>query len=86
VLDTALVFTVKLALLAPPATVTLAGTVATEVLLLVRVTTAPPLGAKPLRVTVPVELFPPVTVDGLSETDVRLDGLTVSVLVLVDPP
>jgi hypothetical protein len=50
---TADVFTVKLALVAPAGTVTLDGTVAAPVLLLERDTTAPPLGAGPLIVTVP---------------------------------
>ena len=63
---TALVLTVNVALLAPAATVTLAGTVAVDVLLL-RVTAAPPVGAGPLSVTVPVEdCTPPVTVVGFS--------------------
>src|ERR1700732_2355880 len=60
--------TVKLALVCPAATVTLAGTVAAA-LLLVRVTTVPPLGAAAVRVTVPVELVPPVTVLGFSATE-----------------
>jgi hypothetical protein len=59
------VVTVNVAEVLPAATVTLAGTVAAAVLLLERVTTAPPVGAAPLSVTVPVELFPPTTVVGL---------------------
>jgi len=62
------VLTVNVALLAPAATVTLAGTVAVDVLLLVRVTAAPPAGAGPLSVTVPVEESPPVTVVGFSDS------------------
>ena len=73
---TALVLTVNVALLAPAATVTLAGTVAVGVLLLVRVTGAPPVGAGPLSVTVPVEdCAPPVTVVGFS-VSVESVGLT----------
>jgi hypothetical protein len=63
--ETLCVFTVKLALVCPAATVTLEGTVATDVLPLWSVTTAPPEGAAALRVTVPVELFPPLTLVGL---------------------
>jgi hypothetical protein len=85
---TALVLTLNVALLAPAATVTLAGTVA-EALLLERFTTALPLGAGPLRVTVPVEEEPPVTLLGLSTIEDRVGGVpagvTVSVAVWVDP-
>src|SRR5437899_12551771 len=63
--DTTLVETVKVAVLAPAATRTLAGTVAAAVLLLERVTVAPPVGAAPLSVTVPVDVLPPMTVVGL---------------------
>ena len=66
---TLLVLTMNVALLAPAATVTLAGTVAVDVLLLERETAAPPLGAAALSVTVPVEVYPPVTLVGLSATD-----------------
>ena len=68
---TVLVVTVKLALLAPAATVTLVGTVATPVLLLVSVTTAPPAGAVPLNVTVPCDVFPPTTLVGVTLTDIN---------------
>ena len=50
---TAAVVTLNVALVAPAATVTLAGTVATPVLLLDRVTTAPPAGVAIVNVAVP---------------------------------
>jgi len=71
---TALVLTVNVALVAPAATVTLDGTLAAVVLLLESVTTAPPDGAAPLKVTVPVEEFPRVTLVGFSESDERETG------------
>src|SRR5881296_1070229 len=90
VVDTGLVLTVKVALVALPGTVTLAGTVATLVLLLERDTRAPPLGAGPLSVTVPVDELPPVTLVGfrLSEERVGAGGgaITVSEAVFVTPP
>jgi len=66
---TLVVLTVNVALLAPAATVTLAGTVAAAVLSLESDTAAPPMGAGPLSVTVPVEGDPPVTLIGFSATD-----------------
>ena len=63
-LETACVETVKFALVAPAGTVTVLGTVATFVLLLLRFTTNPPDGAGPLRVTVPVAALPPTTLVG----------------------
>ena len=54
---------VKVALVPPPGTVTLAGTIA-AVLLLDRVTVAPAAGAGPLRVTVPRDGVPSTTLDG----------------------
>jgi len=67
---TAVVFTGKVALVAPAGTVTLGGTLAAE-LLLESTTCAPPTGAAPLSVTVPVEEFPPVTLVGFSESEER---------------
>ena len=69
---TGLVVTVKVAEVAPGATVTLVVTCAAAVLLLVRVTTAPPAGAGALRVTVPAEVVPPITEVGLSLTEVSV--------------
>lgn len=73
---TTLVLAVNVALEAPAATVTLAGTRAAVVLLLERVTCAPPAGARPLSVTVPVDEFPPTTLAGFSASD-ESDGDTV---------
>src|SRR2546422_4458717 len=70
---TELAVTVKLALLAPPGMVTLAATLATDLLLLERVTNAPPAGAAALKVTVPVEDVGPTTLVGLSA---RLESVT----------
>lgn len=64
---TAFVVTLKVALVAPAATVTPGGTVA-AVLLLVSDTAAPPLGAAALSVTVPWAVLPPVTDVGLTVT------------------
>ena len=52
------------ALVAPAATVTLAGTVAAAVLLDVSVTIEPPAGAALFSVTVPLALAPPTTEAG----------------------
>ena len=68
---TALVLTTNVTLVAPAATVTLAGTLAAVVLLLESATCAPPVGAGPLSVTVPVEEFPPVTLVGFNESEER---------------
>jgi hypothetical protein len=85
---TALVLTMNVALVAPAATVTLAGTVAAAVLSLIRETAAPPLGAGPLSVTVPVEEDPPITLMGLSATAESVAepvGATLSEAVLATP-
>jgi len=80
------VFTVKVTLVAPAGTVTLEGTLAAPLLLESR-TCAPPAGAGPLSVTVPVEdCVPPITLVGFSvseDTVGRGGGVTVRVIVVV---
>jgi hypothetical protein len=63
---TALLVTANVAVVAPAATVTFAGTMATVVLLLDRVTTAPPTGAAAVNETLAVDVAPPVTVAGFN--------------------
>ena len=87
---TAKVVPVKVAVEAPAGMVTLAGTVATAVLALARETRAPPPGAGPLSVTLPVEGDPPLTLVGFSVSEVRVGpdggcGVTMSEAVLVTP-
>ena len=82
---TGLVVTVKVAVVALAATVTLAGTCAAAVLLLDRVTTAPPAGAGPFNFTVPVEGVPPITEAGLKVTELTAAAVTVKLAVLVAP-
>ena len=65
--ETAPVLIVKVAVVLPAVTVTLAGTVAAE-LLLERVT-ARFVAAAALSVTVPVEVVPPLTDTGLTVTE-----------------
>ena len=81
------VFTLKVALVAPSETVTPAGTVAAA-LLLERKTRAPPLGAGPFSVTVPVEdpSGPPRTLVGVSDSEKRTGGSTVSEAVWLPLP
>ena len=67
---TEVVVTVNVAVDAPAATVTLAGTVA-DALLLERLTTIPPVGAGEPSVIVPVVFVPPFTAVGFTETAVR---------------
>ena len=84
-----LVATVKPAVLAPAATVTLAGTL-TPALLLESDTSAPPGGAALVRLTVPDEELPAVTLVGVRASVLRLagggTGVTPRVVVLVVPP
>src|SRR5438445_11843890 len=87
------VVTVNVALVAPAGTVTLplTGTLATA-LLLDRVTSAPPVGAVALNVTVATEELPPTTLVGFSAKPDTVrggggaGGETVSSAVLVTPP
>jgi hypothetical protein len=58
---TGAVLAVKVALVWPAGTVTLAGTVASDVLALESATAVPPLGAAPLKCTVPTAGVPPGT-------------------------
>jgi hypothetical protein len=77
---TTLVVTVNVAVFAPATTVTLAGTVAAA-LLLDSVTIAPPVGAGPFSIRVPVEELPPSKLAGFSVTLESAGGLMVSVAV-----
>jgi hypothetical protein len=80
---TELVVIVKLALVEPAGTVTLAGVLA-ALELSDSDTVAPPLGAAALNVTVPVDEFPPVIEAGLTDTAeseaAGADGFTVIVV------
>lgn len=82
---TTLVVTAKVAVEVPAATVMLAGTTAL-VLLLERVTVVPPVGASPVKVTVPVDGLPPITGVGLSDTELKATvGVIVRDAVLLTP-
>ena len=84
--DTTMVLTVKVALLLPLAIVTLAGTMADAESEL-STTVRPPTGAGALKVGVPWEVVPPVTLVGLIAIVLRLTGgaSSVSTAVLVIP-
>jgi hypothetical protein len=73
------VVTVKVALAVLAGTVTLEGTVAALGVPLASETTAPPGGAYPVRVTVPVEPLPLTTLVGLTATEEFDAGVTVTV-------
>jgi hypothetical protein len=73
----------NVAVVAPEATVTLAGTVATELLLALSITSAPFTGAGPFSVTVPVDELPPRTDVGLTVTELSVAAVTVSVAAFV---
>ena len=67
----------KVPVVAPAGTVKLGGTVAAA-FPEVKVTTAPPAGAGAARVTVPVDVVPPVTDVGLTVNPVR-NGVPIAV-------
>jgi len=82
---TALVVTLKVALVAPAAIVRLEGTEAAP-LSLVSATCAPPAGAGASSITVPVTGVPPLTLAWLRLTADTLGGTTVSDALCVAPP
>ena len=75
---TAVVLIVNVAVDDPPATVTDAGTTALT-LVEVKPITIPEEGATPDKVTVPVDWFPPTTVEGASETADTVGAVIVNV-------
>ena len=83
--DTPRVVMLNDALVAPLGMVTVAGTFAAAVLLLCSETTAPPAGAGPFKVAVPVALLPPTTIEGVFETVRSVAAVTVSGVVTVAP-
>jgi hypothetical protein len=77
---------VKSALVLPAGTVTLVGTVVAQASLLERATTAPPAGASPLSITLPVEAVPADTVAGSTVTVAMWDHVMRPVALQVAPP
>jgi hypothetical protein len=82
---TPLVVIVNVVLVLPAGIVTLDGTWVAVVMLLCSVTFAPPVGAAPFKVTVPVALLPPTIELGLRLIDDKVAALTVRVVVRVTP-
>jgi hypothetical protein len=95
---TDVVVTVNVPVVDPAATLTVAGTAATEEFALESVTPAPPVGAAPLSVTVPCDDAPPMTLAGASAIELTVTatagggggvtmavGVTVSVARFVTP-
>jgi len=85
VLAIGMVVTAKVALVLLAAIVTVDGTAAANVLLLESVNVAPPAGAGPLSVTVPVEGVPPRTEVGLKENALNVAAATFKPAVLAIP-
>lgn len=78
------VLILKLADVAPAVTMTLAGMVAFDGLLLKIVITAPPAGAGPVRLTVPTEVEPPAIAEGVIVTDESIAGDAGFTVIVVD--
>lgn len=83
--ETAYVVTVNVVLVAPAGTVTVAGTEAAAVLLLVTENANPPCGAGPVRPTAAVDVAPPSTLAGARLNEDSAATLTVRVAVFVAP-
>jgi len=79
------VWTVTLAVVAPPGTVTVPGRLAIAELPLERVITAPAAGACPVSAIVAVDVPPPVTLAGARVSEAKTGALTVRVGVRVTP-
>ena len=69
---------------APALTVMIEGT-GTAAELLIRLTGNPPAGAFAFNVTVPVDIWPPVTLDGLKASAATTGGSSVMVAIDCDP-
>lgn len=72
-------------LVLPAPTVTLDGSVASDGLLLESDTTVPPDGAALVNVTVPCDVLPPTTLEGLSEMAASVGALVPGVTVRTAP-
>jgi hypothetical protein len=76
---------VNVLVVAPAEIVTVAGTVAAAVLELARKTPHPPVGAGPLKVTVPVAVPPPETLVGLTVREAGVGIRTNNEAICVTP-
>ena len=85
-LATTAVVTLNVAVVAPGLIVTLLGTCATLVLALLSATNAPPAGAGPFSVTVPVDELPPGTDVGLKAKELSVAAVIVKFAFLVTEP
>ena len=79
------VVTVKVPLVEPAGIEMLAGSVTRNGMLLERVTLAPPVGAGPLSMTVPVDRPPAFSAEGFSDTEDNAAGAMASEAVLFTP-